>query len=96
MGIAKDGIIDRKKYDESDIKIAFLLKEVNAPELNQEKNDWEYADWIYEQATETSKDGKSFVPYSDFHKTFGNIVRWLSYAYGLTNDFMECEDYSVG
>lgn len=81
--IAIDGIVNKGIYSNSTPKIAFLLKEVNYPDMAE---DWPYTDWLNEQSTSSQKD-----PY--FHKTFSNIATWLACVENPNISYVDCEEY---
>lgn len=90
MFIAQDGIVDKTRYDRAKVKVAFLLKEVNYPNMAE---NWAYTDWLYEQALERRRDGEAWVESGDFHKTFSNVCRWLACVETPDITYLECEDY---
>lgn len=80
---AIDGIINKERYAQAKTKVAFLLKEVNAPGMTE---DWHYADdWLYKQSIKPDD--------PDFHKTFANVVRWLACVECPDITYVECDDY---
>lgn len=88
--IAIDGIIDEALYHSAKVKTAFLLKEVNYPDMD---TDWHYTDWLYEQAMENKRDGTPWERSNDFHKTFANICRWLAVVESPDCSFQDCDQY---
>lgn len=90
MFIARDGIVDPERYRRAKVKTAFLLKEVNYPDMEE---DWPYTDWLYEQAMERKRDGGPWTESKDFHKTFANVCRWLACVEDPEITYLECEDF---
>ena len=82
--IAWDGIVNQEQYGSAKVKVAFLLKEVNYPDM---EGDWKYTDWLDQQAAQPDS--------PDFHKTFANIARWMACEESPDASYLACEDYAA-
>ena len=90
--VSFDGIVDEETYLSSKIRTAFLLKDINGEETvivdgkkttRQMTSDWEYMDWLYNQATDLSK---------PLYKTWPNACLWIEALFNPNVTYQDCMD----
>ena len=90
--VSFDGIVDEETYLSSEIRTAFLLKDINGEETvivdgkkttRQMTSDWEYMDWMYGQATILSQ---------PLYKTWPNACLWIEALFNPDATYQSCLD----
>lgn len=86
--ICYDGIVCERKYVNTKMKLAFLLKETNGNNKNGDKpetyEDWNYVEWIKDIS-----EGKEPI-----YPTFRNIAMWSAEFYDIfENDVLDKSKY---
>lgn len=88
--VSFDGVVDENEYLSSAIRTTFLLKEINGEETveidgkkvtRQMSSDWEYMNWMYEQATIMSQ---------PLYKTWPNACLWIEVLFNPDATYQSC------
>lgn len=88
--VAFDGVVDEDKYLKTDVKIAFLLKDVNGEETKIEdgiktttmiSEDWEYVKILREEIINPEK---------GLYKTWPNACLWIEVFRNSNVSYMDC------
>lgn len=88
--VSFDGVVDEETFLSSEIRTAFLLKDINGEETvivngkkttQQMTSDWEYMDWLYDQATNLS---------NSLYKTWPNACLWIEALFNPNATYQNC------
>ena len=81
--LAFDGIVNEIEFEKSKLKIAYLLKEVNAPEM---KENWDFISTLYKHANSEEP----------LYKTWPNVCMWTAILMDECKFYQECIDTKNG